>query len=54
MQHGIKQFKVANINDLGLLEKVKLEAQELYTEINEYPLLKQKVSESGVGFVGSN
>lgn len=45
-QHGYKIFKIADLNDLGLIEKAKKASQEIYAEINLYPKLKEKLAKS--------
>jgi ATP-dependent DNA helicase RecG len=54
MQHGIDNFKVADITDLELLEKTKVEAQKYFAQIKEYPLLKKHVEEIGGKLVENN
>lgn len=53
MQSGVKNFKVASIFDVELLGKAKAEAQKYFGLLNDYPLLKEKIEESGK-FVGQN
>ena len=52
-QHGFKKFKVADLSNLELLEKVKLEAQEFFPKLNSYPLLKAKL-ELDTKLIGNN
>jgi ATP-dependent DNA helicase RecG len=54
MQHGIKEFKYADMTDLNMLEEAKIEAQTLFRELDKYPLLKDKVYEIGGKNVGNN
>ena len=53
-QHGFKKFKVADINNLELLEKAKLDAQYIYPELDNYPLLKDKLKDSTDKLVENN
>ena len=46
MQHGYKTFKIADLSNLGLIEKAKEAAQEIYKEIDLYPKLKEKLAKS--------
>lgn len=43
-QHGIKKLRVASYNDISLLEKVKVDAQEYYPKLENFPALKQKLN----------
>jgi ATP-dependent DNA helicase RecG len=54
MQHGFKRLKVADLSDLELLEKVKLEAQEYYPKLNQYPDLEQKLTERLGKYIPNN
>ncbi len=45
MQHGIAELKVANFSNFPLIEKTRLEADNIITNLNKYPSLKQKVEE---------
>jgi ATP-dependent DNA helicase RecG len=54
MQHGFKRFKIADMGNLQLLEKAKMEAQSIYPQINEYPLLKEKLIQKSGRLVGNN
>lgn len=53
MQSGIKNFKVASIFDTELLEKAKTQAQKYFVRLKEFPILMEKIEESGK-FVGQN
>lgn len=53
MQSGIKNFKIASVYDVELLEKAKREAQKYFAELEKYPLLVEKIEASGK-FVGQN
>ncbi len=53
MQSGVKNFKVASIFDVKLLEKAKAEAEKCFARLEEFPLLKDKIEESGK-YVGQN
>jgi ATP-dependent DNA helicase RecG len=54
MQHGFKRFKVADLNDLSLLEKAKQEARIIFPQLSEYPKLEEKLKFRGGVFVGKN
>jgi len=54
MQHGYKRLKVADLNDLELLEKAKLAAQEYYPKLNRYPDLEEKLTERLGKYIPSN
>jgi ATP-dependent DNA helicase RecG len=54
MQHGYKRLKVANLNDLELLEKVKLAAQEYYPKLSSYPDLEEELTERLGKYIPSN
>ena len=43
MQHGFKQFKVANLNDTKTIEKAKKWAKKLYPNLHRYPELSKEV-----------
>jgi ATP-dependent DNA helicase RecG len=54
LQHGFKRFKVADLNNLQMLENAKREAQNIYPKIDEYPLLKEKLMQKSGKLVGNN
>lgn len=54
MQHGYKRLKVADLNDLELLEKAKLAAQEYYPKLDSYPDLEEKLTERLGKYIPSN
>lgn len=43
MQHGFKEFRVADIKNLEMLEAAKVEAQELFSELDKHKKLKTKI-----------
>jgi ATP-dependent DNA helicase RecG len=53
MQSGVKKFKIANIYDIEMLERAKKDAQKYYLYLDKYPLLKEKLIQSGK-YVGQN
>ncbi|HSX39410.1 MAG TPA: helicase-related protein, partial [Candidatus Saccharimonadales bacterium] len=53
LQHGFKNFKVADLSDLETLEKAKLDAQNFFPKLNGYPTLKEKL-EIDSKLVGNN
>ncbi len=44
LQHGFKQFKVADINNLEMVEAAKVEAEKLYKRLDEYPKVKKRLT----------
>jgi ATP-dependent DNA helicase RecG len=54
MQHGFKKFKIADINNLELLEETKLWAEKVFPKLEEYPLLKKRVLEYGGNWAADN
>jgi ATP-dependent DNA helicase RecG len=53
MQSGVKNFKIASVYNVELLEHAKREAQRYFAELTNYPLLQKKLEETGK-FVGQN
>ncbi len=53
-QHGFKQFKVADITNIKILERAKTEAEVLYPQLNDHKLLKQKLESMGLKYIGNN
>ncbi len=43
MQHGYKKFKIASLDDFGLLERAKHAAQEVFENIQQYPQLAKRL-----------
>jgi ATP-dependent DNA helicase RecG len=54
MQHGFKNFNVADLNNLELLETAKKEAQIIFPQLDEYPLLKERLKYRSGEYVGKN
>ena len=54
MQHGFKKLKYADINNLELLEKTKTAAQKIFSELDNYPKLKDKLHEFQISQVEKN
>ncbi len=54
MQHGFKRLKVADLDDVQMLEEAKLLAQEYYPKLDQYPDLKQKLTERLGEYIPSN
>ncbi|EKD95433.1 MAG: hypothetical protein ACD_24C00490G0007 [uncultured bacterium] len=54
MQHGFKKLKYADINNLELLERTKKEAQKIFSELDNYPKLKDKLHEFQISMVEKN
>jgi len=54
IQHGYKKFKIADISDIKLLELAKLNAQQYYPKITEYPELERKFEEMNTKLIGNN
>ena len=44
-QHGIPNLKIASFSDFNLIEKTKREAIKILPQINNYPLLLEKISQ---------
>lgn len=53
LQSGIKNFKIASVYNVELLEKAKREAQNYFAELANYPLLQKRLEQEGK-FVGQN
>lgn len=45
MQHGIPGLKVASFSNFVLIEKTRLEAENIINNLDKYPTLKEKVKE---------
>lgn len=43
MQSGRRSLKIASFSDIGLIEKAKKAAEELYPHLSKYPQLQQKL-----------
>jgi ATP-dependent DNA helicase RecG len=43
MQHGISHLKIASFSDFALIEKTKKEAEKIFQELKNYPLLLEKL-----------
>ncbi len=54
LQHGFKKLKVADINDLQMLEDAKMEAQKYFPKLNEYPELLNKLTQRKGEYITSN
>ncbi len=54
MQHGFKKLKIADINNLEMLEEAKLEAQKYFPKLNEYPKLLTKLTQRKGEYITSN
>ncbi|MFA6981654.1 MAG: helicase-related protein, partial [Patescibacteria group bacterium] len=54
LQHGFKKFKIADINNLELLEETKLWSEKIFPKLDEYPLLKKRVLEYGGSWAVDN
>jgi ATP-dependent DNA helicase RecG len=54
MQHGFKKLKVADINDLKMLEEAKVQAQKYFSEIDKYPKLLNKLTQRKGEYITSN
>lgn len=44
-QHGIPDLKIASLSDSPTIEQARTAAEQLFDELNKYPILKQKVKE---------
>jgi len=54
LQHGFKKLKVADINDLKMLEEAKLEAQNYFPKLGKYPKLLEKLTQRKGEYITSN
>jgi len=54
LQHGFKKLKVADINDLQMLEDAKMEAQKYFSKLNKYPELLNKLTQRKGEYITSN
>jgi len=43
VQHGFLNFKIADLGDIELIERVKEDVIKLYGELDRHPLLKEKM-----------
>ncbi len=43
LQHGVPMFRFASVMDKTLIEKTKKEAEEIFSNLENYPLLQDKV-----------
>lgn len=46
LQHGIPKLKIASFSDFDLIKKAKDEAENIYNEIEKFPLLFKRVTET--------
>ena len=44
-QSGLPKLKAANFSDFSLIQKTKIDAQDLFDNLNNFPLLEKKVKE---------
>ncbi|EKE00509.1 MAG: hypothetical protein ACD_22C00002G0003 [uncultured bacterium] len=54
LQHGFKKFKLADINNIEMLEEAKHEAQVIYPNIDKHPKLLEKFKRVSDVLVGNN
>jgi ATP-dependent DNA helicase RecG len=54
MQHGFKRLKVADINNLEMLEEAKVQAQRYFKEIEKHPDLLGKLTQRKGEYITSN
>ena len=54
LQHGFKKLKVADINDLQMLEDAKVEAQKYFPKLEKYPKLQNKLTQRKGEYITSN
>lgn len=45
MQHGRNMLKIADFSDISLIEKTKREANRIFNQLSEYPILMDKIKE---------
>ena len=53
-QHGFKRLKVANLNNLEMLENAKRSAQEYYPKLEEYPKLLKRLTARKGYYINAN
>ncbi|MGI8419244.1 MAG: ATP-dependent DNA helicase RecG [Candidatus Levyibacteriota bacterium] len=46
-QHGVPKLKAASFSDTFLIQKARLCADEIYSELNHYPAIEEKLAETG-------
>ena len=44
-QHGIPKLKAASFSDIELIQKAKIAADSVFSELDKEPLLEQKLNE---------
>ena len=54
MQHGFKKLKIANVNDLKMLEDAKTQAQKYFPLLDKYPKLLEKLTQRKGEYITSN
>ncbi len=54
MQHGFKKLKVANLNNLKMLEEAKTQAQKYFPLLKKYPKLLEKLTQRKGEYITSN
>ncbi len=54
LQHGFKRLKVADINDLEMLEDAKINAQKYFPKLDKYPKLQEKLTQRKGEYITSN
>jgi len=54
MQHGFKKLKIANVNDLKMLEDAKVQAQKYFPLLDKYPKLLEKLTQRKGEYITSN
>ena len=54
MQHGFKKLKIANVNDLKMLEYAKVQAQKYFPLLDKYPKLLEKLTQRKGEYITSN
>jgi len=54
IQHGFKKLKIADINNLEMLENAKLEAQKYFPNLEKYPKLLDKLTQRKGRYITSN
>ncbi|NMB91616.1 ATP-dependent DNA helicase RecG [candidate division WWE3 bacterium] len=53
-QHGFKKLRIANLNDLNMLQEAKTEAQKYYQKLKKYPKLENKLTQRKGKYITSN
>ncbi len=53
-QHGFKEFKVADLSDLKMLEAAKSAAEDILPKLDMFPKLREKIDKIDAKFISNN